>query len=103
MNSDTAFMVLFTQGKYYRTAGNVPQDYVELPSQVMENWAGEPEVLRAYAKHYKTGEVIPEQLIEKIQKSGLFNQGFVTVEYLAAAILDMDYHELIRFNESECR
>jgi len=85
---------LFSQGKYYRTSGNVPQDYVELPSQVMENWASEPEVLRSYAKHYESGEVIPEQLIEKIQKSGLFNQGFETVEYLAAAILDMDYHEL---------
>ncbi len=85
---------LFTQGEYYRTAGNVPQDYVELPSQVMENWAGEPEVLRAYAKHYETGEAIPEQLVEKIQKSGLFNQGFETVEYLAAAILDLDFHEL---------
>ena len=82
---------LFTQGRYYRTAGNVPQDYVEMPSQVMENWACEPEVLRFYAKHYKTGKVIPEDLIAKIQKSGLFNQGFETVEYLAAAILDMDY------------
>lgn len=85
---------LFTQGKYSRTAGNVPQDYVELPSQIMENWAGEPEVLRMYAKHYKTGEVIPEALISKIEKSGLFNQGFVTVEYLAASILDIDYHRL---------
>jgi len=85
---------LLTQGKYYRTAGMVPQDYVELPSQIMENWAGEPEVLRVYAKHYETGEVMPEELIEKIQKSGLFNQGFETVEYLAAAILDMNYHEL---------
>jgi len=85
---------LFTQGKYNRTAGNVPQDYVELPSQIMENWAGEPEVLRMYAKHYQTGEVIPDNLIEKIEKSGLFNQGFVTVEYIAASILDMDYHEL---------
>jgi peptidyl-dipeptidase Dcp len=85
---------LFTQGKYNRTAGNVPQDYVELPSQVMENWAGEPEVLKMYAKHYKTGEVIPDQLIAKIDKSGLFNQGFVTVEYLAASILDLDYHKL---------
>jgi peptidyl-dipeptidase Dcp len=85
---------LFTQGRYYRTAGNVPQDYVELPSQVMENWAGEPEVLKAYARHYKTGEVIPEELIEKIQKSGLFNQGFVTVEYLAASLLDIDFHIL---------
>jgi peptidyl-dipeptidase Dcp len=85
---------LFTQGRYYRTAGNVPQDYVELPSQVMENWAGEPEVLKTYAKHYKTGEVIPEELIEKIQKSGLFNQGFETVEYLAASLLDIDFHIL---------
>jgi peptidyl-dipeptidase Dcp len=85
---------LFIQGKYNRTAGNVPQDYVELPSQVMENWAGEPEVLKMYAKHYKTGEVIPDNLIAKIDKSGLFNQGFVTVEYLAASILDLDYHKL---------
>jgi len=85
---------LFTEGKYSRTAGSVPTDYVELPSQVMENWASEPEVMRAYAKHYKTGEVIPDQLISKIEKSGLFNQGFTTVEYLAASILDMDYHEL---------
>ena len=85
---------LFTQGKYNRTAGSVPQDYVEMPSQVMENWAGEPEVLRMYAKNYKTGEVIPGKLIEKIVNSGLFNQGFETVEYLAASILDLDYHEL---------
>ena len=83
---------LFTEGKYTRTAGNVPQDYVEMPSQINENWAGEPQVLKAYAKHYKTGEVIPDQLIEKIQNSALFNQGFETVEYLAASILDMDYH-----------
>ncbi len=85
---------LFTTGKYTRTAGNVPQDYVELPSQVMENWASEPEVLRMYAKHYKTGEVIPDALISKIQNSGLFNQGFDNVEYIAASILDMDYHKL---------
>lgn len=85
---------LFTQGKYTRTAGNVPQDYVELPSQIMENWASEPEVLRMYAKHYKTGEVIPEELITKIQNSGLFNQGFDNSEYIAASILDMDYHKL---------
>lgn len=85
---------LFTLGKYNRTAGNVPQDYVEMPSQVMENWAADPQVLKMYAKHYKTSEVIPDQLIAKIEKSGLFNQGFVTVEYLAASILDLDYHEL---------
>ena len=85
---------LFTLGKYNRTAGSVPRDYVELPSQVMENWAGEPQVLKMYAKHYKTGEVIPDKLVEKIVNSGLFNQGFVTVEYIAASILDLDYHKL---------
>jgi peptidyl-dipeptidase Dcp len=85
---------LFTEGKYTRTAGNVPQDYVEMPSQINENWAGEPEVLKAYAKHYKTGLPIPDSLIAKIQNSALFNQGFETVEYLAAAILDMNYHEI---------
>ena len=83
---------LFTDGPYHRTAGNVPNDFVELPSQIMENWASEPEVLRMYAKHYQTGEVIPEALIAKIVKSSQFNQGFETVEYLAASILDMDWH-----------
>ena len=92
---------LFTEGKYTRTAGNVPQDYVEMPSQVNENWASEPQVLKAYARHYKTGEVIPDQLVEKIQKSGLFNQGFETVEYLAASILDMDYHGLTEAREPD--
>lgn len=85
---------LFTDGKYRRTAGVVPRDYVELPSQIMENWASEPEVLRVYARHYETDEVIPDALIEKIQKSAYFNQGFNTVEYLAAAILDMDWHTI---------
>lgn len=85
---------LFTDGKYDRTAGSVPRDYVEMPSQIMENWAGEPLALKAYAKHYKTSEVIPDKLVEKIVKSGLFNQGFETVEYLAASLLDMDYHNL---------
>ncbi len=85
---------LFTEGKYTRTAGMVPTDYVELPSQIMENWASEPEVLRMYAKHYETGEVIPEELITKIQNSGLFNQGFDNSEYIAASILDMELHKL---------
>jgi len=85
---------LFTDGKYDQTAGRVPRDYVELPSQIMENWASEPAVLKHYGKHYKTGEPIPDELIEKIQKSGLFNQGFENVEYLAASILDLDYHSL---------
>lgn len=83
---------LFTDGPYHRTAGIVPNDFVELPSQIMENWASEPEVLRVYAKHYKTGEVIPEALITKIGKSAQFNQGFETIEYLAASLLDMDWH-----------
>ena len=87
-----ALHALFTDGPYRRTAGNVSRDFVELPSQIMENWAKEPEVLRVYAKHYKTGEVIPEQLITKLEKSAQFNQGFETVEYLAASLLDMDWH-----------
>ncbi len=85
---------LFTEGHYQRTAGQVARDYVELPSQVMENWSEEPQVLRHYARHYQTGEVLPDQLIDKLEKSGHFNQGFATVEYLAAALLDMDWHTL---------
>lgn len=71
---------------------SVKRDFVELPSQIMENWALEPELLKLYAFHYKTGDLIPMELVEKIQKSGQFNQGFVTTEYLAASLLDMDYH-----------
>ena len=71
---------------------SVSRDFVELPSQIMENWATDPEVLKMYARHYKTGEVMPDGLITKFQKAGTFDQGFATVEYLAAAILDMDYH-----------
>ncbi|WP_430974563.1 M3 family metallopeptidase [Sunxiuqinia rutila] len=83
---------LFTDGPYQRTAGRVPRDFVELPSQIMENWAAEPEVLKVYAKHYETGEVIPDDLVQKLVNSGHFNQGFATVEYLAASLLDMDWH-----------
>jgi peptidyl-dipeptidase Dcp len=75
-------------------ATETPRDFVEFPSQVMENWALHPDVLKTYAKHYETGEVIPNELIEKLENSSLFNQGFETVEYLAAAILDMDYHTI---------
>ncbi|MCU4174060.1 M3 family metallopeptidase [Marinilabiliaceae bacterium N1Y90] len=71
---------------------SVPRDFVELPSQVMENWAGDPAVMKEYARHYETGEVIPDALIEKLKNSGHFNQGFATTEYLAAALLDMNYH-----------
>ena len=91
---------LFSDGKYSRTCGNVPRDYVELPSQVMENWAGDPEVLRMYAKHWQTGEVIPEAIINKLENSGLFNQGFVTTEFLAAAILDMEFHKLTEMGDN---
>jgi peptidyl-dipeptidase Dcp len=77
---------------HYRTLGVVPRDFVELPSQIMENWATEPEVLKVYAKHYKTGAAIPAELLERIEKAARFNQGFATVEYLAASFLDMDWH-----------
>ena len=84
----------FSDGLYSRTCGNVPHDYVEMPSQIMENWVAEPEVIRMYAKHYKTGKVMPDSLINKIENSALFNQGFMTTELIAASILDMKYHEL---------
>ncbi|QYK06804.1 M3 family metallopeptidase [Shewanella zhangzhouensis] len=73
---------------------SVPRDYVEFPSQVTENWMTQPEVLSQFAKHYKTGEVIPEELVKKIQAASKFNQGFATVEYLAATKLDLDWHTL---------
>ena len=71
---------------------NVARDFVELPSQIMENWCWEPEVMKTYALHYKTGEVMPQELMDKIRKAGTFNQGFVNTELLSASILDMDYH-----------
>lgn len=84
---------LLSNVNYGSLAGtNVPTDFVELPSQIMENWAAEPEVLKSFAKHYKTGEVMPDALIDKIKKAGTYGQGFATSEYLAASILDMDYH-----------
>ena len=86
---------LLSDCTYYEISGtSVPRDFVELPSQIMENWATHPEVMKMYAKHYKTGEVIPQELIDKIEKSGLFNQGFIQTEYLAASLLDMNYHTL---------
>ena len=74
--------------------GSLPRDFVELPSQIMEHWVLEPEVLKVFAKHYLTGEVIPVELVDKLVKSGKFNTGFQTVEYLAAALLDMEYHSI---------
>ncbi len=79
--------------KHYASL-STPRDFVELPSQIMENWAFEPSVLNHYAKHYKTNEPMPNDLIEKIGKAGKFNQGFATTEYLAASYLDMDFHTL---------
>ncbi|MDI5948183.1 M3 family metallopeptidase [Flavobacterium yafengii] len=84
---------LLSNVTYKSLAGtSVPRDFVELPSQIMENWAAEPEVLKMYAKHYKTGEVIPETLVNKLKKAGTFDQGFTTTEYLAASLLDLEYH-----------
>jgi peptidyl-dipeptidase Dcp len=73
---------------------DTPRDFVEFPSQVMENWSMHPDVLKSYAKHYETGEVIPTDLVDKIQNASLFNQGFETLEYLAASYLDMDWHTI---------
>lgn len=86
---------LLSKAHYKSLSGtNTPRDFVELPSQFMENYVYEPEVLKTYAFHYETGEVIPDELIEKINKASAFNQGFVTTELLSASILDMDFHEL---------
>jgi peptidyl-dipeptidase Dcp len=82
---------LFRNVKYHLTS-EVPYDFVEFPSQFMEHWAFEPQVLAYYAKHYQTGEIIPKDLVEKIQAASKQGQGFATTEYLAASFLDMDYH-----------
>ncbi len=86
---------LLAQSTYMSLSGtSVVRDFVELPSQIMENWCFEPQVMKTYARHYETGEVMPDELMEKIEKAGTFNQGFVMTELLSAAILDMDYHTL---------
>lgn len=84
---------LFADVHYNGVAG-VPRDFVELPSQIMEHWVFEPEVLKVYAKHHETGEVIPQAIVDKIVKSGRYGQGFATTEYVASSLLDMDYHVL---------
>ncbi len=81
----------------YRGLSEVEGDFVELPSQIMENWAFEPEVLRQYAVHYRTGEVITPYLIEKMRRSELFNQGFMTTELIAASLSDLDIHSLTEY------
>lgn len=86
---------LLSNTVYHGLSGtSVQRDFVELPSQVMENWAKHPEVLKQFARHYETGEVIPDALIERLQESANFNQGFATVEFMASALLDMEYHTL---------
>jgi len=84
---------LFRETKYYGTSRN-QRDFGEFASQIMEHWAFEPEVLKVYAKHYKTGEVIPSSLVEKIEQNEMYGQGFITTEFLAASLLDMEYHLL---------
>ena len=78
----------------YQSLGGTPRDFVELPSQIMENWATEPGVLSTFAKHYQTGKPIPKELLAKVERAGKFNQGFATVEYLAASLLDMEWHTI---------
>lgn len=86
---------LLSNGTYRSQTGtSVPRDFVEFPSQVMENWMLQPEVLATFAKHYKTGEVIPQALVNKIQAASKFNQGFATTEYMAATLLDLNWHSL---------
>jgi len=86
---------LMSKAHYRSLSGtNTPRDFVELPSQFMENYCYEPQILRTYAFHYQTGEVMPDELVAKINAAGKFNQGFVETELLSASILDMDYHEM---------
>ena len=86
---------LLTQVKYSTFSGvDGPKDYTEFPSQLLEHWADDPEVLAKYAKHYKTGEVIPLELVDKMNAAATFNQGFKTTEYIAASLLDLRWHSL---------
>jgi len=85
----------------YSGSRRIPMDFVELPSQIMENWARDPAVLKTYALHYETGEPIPQELLDKLEKAKHFNQGFMTVEYLTASFLDMDWHVLTDTTEQD--
>ena len=84
----------FFRDVQYNGAGGTERDFVELPSQINEHWAFEPEVLNVYAKHHETGEIIPMELVNKIVESAKYGQGFATVEYVAASLADMDLHVL---------
>ena len=92
-----ALHFLFTNVRYNGLI-NVEGDFVELPSQIMENWALTPEMLRTYATHYRSGEIIRDQYITRIQKSALFNQGFNTTELIASALSDMDIHAITKYS-----
>ncbi len=86
---------MFSNVRYPRFAGtSVPRDFVEYPSQVNEMWVAWPEILKNYAKHYKTGEPLPQDLLDKVKASEKFNQGFATTEYLGAALLDQAWHQI---------
>ncbi len=95
---------LLSEVRYESLSGtSVPRDFVEFPSQVMENWMSEPQVLRMYARHHRTGEPLPDEIIEKLEASATFNQGFATVEYMAASYLDMAWHTLAEPAEHDTR
>ncbi|MFR1235458.1 MAG: M3 family metallopeptidase [Barnesiella sp.] len=95
---------MLTKCNYLRVSGtSVARDFVELPSQINEHWATAPEVLKMYAKHYQTGEIIPDSLIAKMENASKFNQGFATTEFLAAGILDMRWHEISEPQEFDVR
>jgi len=82
----------FAKGRFNRTSRSVPRDFVELPAQILESWAGTPELLKKYALHYETGEPIPDELIERLRRAEHFNQGFINKEYFASAFIDLDWH-----------
>lgn len=95
---------MLTRVDYYGISGtSVARDFVELPSQITEHWATHPEVLKMYAHHYETGEVIPDELIAKMERASSFNQGFATTELVAAALLDMRMHELDNYEGFDAR
>ena len=95
---------LLSECNYTSVSGtSVYRDFVELPSQIMEHWAFHPDVIKLYAKHYETGEVISDELIEKINRAANFNMGFNTTELVAAALLDMNYHTLTQKGDIDVR
>ena len=91
---------MLSDAKYgYLASTSVLKDFVELPSQLMEHWLSEPAVLKEHAKHYETGEVVPDELLKRLKAASLFNEGFATVEYTACAMLDMAIHSLTEYGD----